>query len=187
MITRILLVATLLLVLVAAQAAGTLGQSSSPKGDVERGEYLVSAMACADCHTPWRLGSSGPEPDPELTLSGHPQALVLPPAPDLGGGPWGMAATATHTAWSGPWGVSFTANLTPDEETGIGRWTEQEFLETIRSGRHLGRGREILPPMPWFAFRYLSDQDLRSIFAYLRTLPPIRNRVPQPIAPAEPR
>ena len=187
MITRIFLVSTLALVLLAAHAAGTLGQTSSSKGDVERGKYLVNAMACADCHTPWRLGPSGPEPDPDLALSGHPQNLVLPAAPDLGGGPWGMAAAATHTAWAGPWGVSFTANLTPDEETGIGRWTEQEFLETIRSGRHLGRGREILPPMPWFAFRNLSDEDLRSIFAYLRSLPPIRNRVPQPIAPAASR
>ena len=63
-----------------------------------------------------------------------------------------VPAAATNTAWSGPWGVSFTANLTPDPETGLGRWTLRNFMDTIRSGRHMGRGRPILPPMPWTAY-----------------------------------
>jgi hypothetical protein len=88
------------------------------------------------------------------------------------------------TAWSGPWGTSFTANLTPDPETGSGQWTEQQFVDTIRSGRHLGRGREILPPMPWPAIRNMTDADLKAIFAYLRTIPAIKNRVPDPLPPA---
>jgi hypothetical protein len=88
------------------------------------------------------------------------------------------------TAWSGPWGVSYTANLTPDPETGLGSWTEQQFVDTIRSGRHLGRGRPILPPMPWPAASNLTDADLASIFAYLRTIPAVANRVPDPLPPA---
>lgn len=98
------------------------------------------------------------------------------------------AATAagTNTAWAGPWGVSFTANLTPDENTGIGIWTEDIFMNTIRNGRHWGVARPLPPPMPWQAYRELTDEDLKSVYAYLRSIPPIHNRVPQPLSPAEP-
>lgn len=154
-----------------------------PAALVARGKYLVEAGACADCHTPWHLGPNGPEPDPARTLSGHPADLAMPPAPELPAGPWAVVVSATNTAWSGPWGVSFTANLTPDPETGIGRWTEDVFVAAMRSGRHLGMGRPLLPPMPWPAYAKLTDEDLHALFAYLRTVPPIPNRVPEPIAP----
>ncbi len=87
------------------------------------------------------------------------------------------------TAWAGPWGVSYSANLTPDENTGIGSWSEETFVGALRTGRHMGVSRPILPPMPWGAFRNLIDEDLRSIYAYLRTVPPVRNRVPEPLPP----
>jgi mono/diheme cytochrome c family protein len=150
---------------------------------VARGEYLVKSMGCGDCHTPTKVGPDGPEPDQSRTLSGHPGSLVMPPAPPPSG-PWIASVGATMTAWSGPWGVSYTANLTPDPETGLGQWTEQQFVDTIRSGRHLGRGRPILPPMPWPAASNLTDADLASIFAYLRTIPAVVNRVPDPLPPA---
>ncbi|MFZ5663430.1 MAG: c-type cytochrome [Pseudomonadota bacterium] len=92
--------------------------------------------------------------------------------------------SATNTAWAGPWGVSYTANLTPDPDTGLGKWTVRNFIDTIRSGRHLGRGRPILPPMPIQMYRHMTDQDLEAIYTYLRTLPPIRNAVPEPQPPA---
>lgn len=152
-----------------------------------RGKYLVSTSACMDCHTPWKMGRNGPEPDLSRTLSGHPEQLRLPQPPVLPDGPWVMTAAATNTAWSGPWGVSFTANLTPDPETGIGKWTPEDFKATIRTGRHMGRGREVLPPMPIMVYNNFTDADLEAIFAYLRTLPPIRNRVPEPLAPPAPR
>ena len=94
-------------------------------------------------------------------------------------------ATSTNTAFAGPWGVSFTANLTPDRETGLGNWTEQMFITAIRTGRHEGKGRPILPPMPWPMLSNLNDDDLRGIFAYLQSLKPVRNRVPAPIDPPE--
>jgi cytochrome c553 len=153
----------------------------------ERGGYLVTAMGCGDCHTPWVLGSNGPEPDKMRKLSGHPMDLVMPEAPALPEGPWQVVLSGTNTAWAGPWGVSFTANLTPDPETGLGRWTAEDFIATLRSGRHLGRGREILPPMPWPAISQLSDEDLRAMFAYLQSLPPVENRVPAPRPPAAAR
>ena len=156
----------------------TTTESADP---VARGKYLVSAMGCHDCHTPWKMGPQGPAPDMTRALSGHPADMVMPPPPKLPEGPWVMTAGATMTAWSGPWGVSFTANLTPDPETGLGKWTPEMFLTAIRTGRHEGKGRPILPPMPWTMYRNLNDEDLRAIFSYLRSLPPIANRVPQPI------
>lgn len=150
---------------------------------VERGAYLVTVGGCNDCHTPLKPGPNGPEPDRSRLLSGHPQQLVMPPSPALPEGPWGVTVAVTNTAWAGPWGVSFTANLTPDAETGTGTWSEQDFIDTLRSGRHLGRGRQTLPPMPWFNYAEMTDEDLGAIYAYLRSVPPVSNRVPDPVPP----
>jgi mono/diheme cytochrome c family protein len=168
-----------------ARAATTAGPITSTD-QVARGRYLVSTSACMDCHTPLKMGPNGPEPDLARLLSGHPESLVMPPVPALPEGPWLMIGSATNTAWAGPWGVSFTANLTPDPETGLGRWTAEDFKRTIRTGRHLGRGREILPPMPIPVYNNFSDADLEAVFAYLRTIPPVKNRVPEPWAPPAP-
>ena len=149
---------------------------------VARGKYVVTVSGCNDCHTPWIAGPNGPEPDMSRMLSGHPEGDALPPAP-APSGPWIVAAAATNTAWSGPWGVSFTANLTPDPETGLGRWTQRNFTETLRTGRHMGRGRAILPPMPIPMYKHFTDADLEAIFAYLQSIPPVRNRVPEPLPP----
>jgi mono/diheme cytochrome c family protein len=150
-----------------------------PAAAVERGRYLVTAMGCNDCHTPWKPGANGPEPDMSRMLSGHPEQVKVSPLPasSLGNG-WEWAGLATNTAYTGPWGISYAANLTPDRNTGIGIWTEDIFVRAIRTGRHWGTSRPIMPPMPWQAFRNLSDQDLQSIFAYLRTIPPVTNHVP---------
>jgi len=150
-----------------------------------RGEYLVKIMGCNDCHTPWAMGANGPGPDMTRMLSGHPQDLKITAAPSLGEGPWVWAATGTNTAFAGPWGVSFTANLTPDPETGLGKWNEETFVRAIRTGKHEGQGRPILPPMPWPMYRNATDEDLGAVFAYLQTIPAIKNRVPQPLDPPE--
>ena len=166
----------------AAQAAAP----AQPTGaQLERGRYLVTTSGCHDCHTPWKMGAQGPEPDMSRMLSGHPQEVVMPPAPRLPEGPWVGTMAATNTAWSGPWGTSFTANLTPDGETGLGRWTLENFREAIRTGRHMGRGRPILPPMPYPMYRHMTDEDLAAIFAYLQTIPAIQNRVPDPLPPSQ--
>jgi len=153
---------------------------------VERGKYLVMAMACNDCHTPLKMGAQGPEPDMSRFLSGHPEQLQMPPAPKLMEGPWMWSGAATNTAFAGPWGVSYAANLTPDRLTGLGIWDEATFVKTIRTGRHWGVARPILPPMPWQAFRNLNDEDLRSIYAFLRTVKPIKNQVPDAIVAPPP-
>lgn len=179
-VTATLVAGALLATSAPAAAAGKAG----PK--VERGRYLVNTAGCHDCHTPFRMGERGPEPDMSRALSGHPQALQMPPAPALPAGPWGVVSSVTNTAWAGPWGVSYTANLTPDAETGLGRWSERDFVQTVRTGRHLGRGRELLPPMPIPAYQHFTDADLQAIYAYLRTVPAVSNRVPEPNPPAAP-
>jgi hypothetical protein len=92
-----------------------------------------------------------------------------------------ISINPTYTAFAGPWGVSYAINLTPDKETGIGKWTEEKFVLSMRTGQHLGdpKGRPVLPPMPWKHYQSVTDDDLRSIWAYLRTVPPVRNAVPQ--------
>jgi mono/diheme cytochrome c family protein len=152
---------------------------------VARGQYLVSTSGCHDCHTPFKPGPNGAEPDMTRALSGHPQSLVMPPAPQLPPGPWLVTMAATNTAFAGPWGVSFTANLTPDAETGLGQWTLKNFMDTIRTGRHMGRGRPVLPPMPIPVYNNFTDEDLEAVYSYLRTIPPISNRVPEPQPPAQ--
>ena len=79
--------------------------------------------------------------------------------------------------------MSFAANLTPDQNTGIGIWTEDMFLEAIKGGKHMGKGRQILPPMPWMYYGQLKEDDLKAMFAYLKSLPPVSNRVPVPLGP----
>ena len=117
-------------------------------------------------------------------LSGHPEQMRAAAARRRPHGPWVVAAAATNTAWSGPWGMSFTANLTPDAETGLGKWTLRNFTDTIRTGRHLGRGRPILPPMPIPMYKHFTDEDLEAVFIYLQTIPAVKNHVPEPLPPA---
>ena len=152
---------------------------------VKRGAYLVGYGGCNDCHTPKLVTPKGPEPDPNRLLSGHPSTEKLPEIPPgiIGPEKWGALTNNDLTAWVGPWGVSFAANLTPDIRTGLGGWTEELFIKTMRTGKHLGVGREILPPMPWYTLAVLTDGDLGAIFAYLGSIEPIENEVPQPVSP----
>lgn len=163
-------------------AAGDNGAGKADK--IARGKYLVSTSGCHDCHTPFKMGPNGPEPDMSHMLAGHPEGLVMPPAPKLPDGPWLVTSAATNTAWAGPWGVSYTANLTPDAETGMGKWTLKNFKDTIRTGRHMGRGRPVLPPMPIPAYNNFTDADLEAVYAYLQSIPAVKNRVPEPTPPA---
>ncbi len=166
-----------------APAAGEGATAGDRAAQIARGERLVTLGGCNDCHTPLVMGPNGPERDTTHFLAGHPQELALPPAPELSPGPWIATMAGTMTAWSGPWGTTFTANLTPDRETGLGNWTAQDFIATMRTGRHLGKGRRILPPMPMEVLVKYTDEELGAVFAYLQSLKPVKNRVPAPIEP----
>ncbi len=185
-----LLVLSLPLALVLAHCAQQANAAANPNAaKIERGRMLVIGGACHDCHTPKKFGPKGPEPDMDRMLSGHPaDSPALTPYQPAPGSPWVVATTADLTAWSGPWGVSFPANLTPDKVTGLrsGVWTEALFIKALRTGKHMGTSRDILPPMPWNFYGKLSDDDLKAIWAYLGTIKPIHNQVPDPIPPPAP-
>lgn len=152
---------------------------------IARGKFLTTVGVCNDCHSPKIFTDKGPVPDSTRLLSGASENTKIPsvPAGLIGPSAWGAVGSNDFTVWVGPWGASFSANLTPDQVTGIGAWTEESFINAMRNGKHLGTGRDILPPMPWYAFATLSDQDLKAIFAYLKSLKPVQNMVPQPIPP----
>lgn len=150
-------------------------------GLVKRGEYLVNTIGCDDCHSPKEMGPKGPQLIADKRLSGYPSDRPLPPidTAHLGKG-WALMF-ADLTAAVGPWGVSFASNLTSDE-TGIGNWTEAQFINSLRKGKFKGldTGRDLLPPMPWQNFKNLTDEDLRSIYAFLKTTKPVKNIAPAP-------
>lgn len=165
----------------AAEAEAAVKSRAVPAVDaVERGRYLVTVAGCNDCHTPFKAGPNGPEPDMARMLAGHPQELRMPPAP-AGQGAWIWSGAATNTAFAGPWGVSYATNLTPEPNTGLGIWTEELFIRALRTGRHWGQARPILPPMPWQNYSRMTDEDLKAMYAYLRTIPPVVNSVPESV------
>jgi hypothetical protein len=169
-----------------AGAAGSALAQPNPKA-VKRGAYLVDVGSCDDCHTPWVFDPArgAPRPDMIRRLSGHP-AGAPGPASKLEGHDIGVIGP-TFTSFLLPFGVVFAPNLTPDQDTGMGTWTEEMFVRALKTGRHLGSpsARPILPPMPWEHTAKLEDADLKAMFAFLRTLPPIRNPVPDHQVPAE--
>jgi hypothetical protein len=146
---------------------------------------FVIGGGCHDCHTPMKPGPNGAEPDMSKMLSGHPESITIT-APMKPVGPWVVATNATNTAWSGPWGVSFAANLTPDKETGL-NMTERNFVIALKTGAHLGTARPVLPPMPWPWYGQLGEDALKDIYAYLLTVPALKNQVPAPIPLPESR
>lgn len=147
------------------------------------GKYIVSTSGCDDCHTPKIFTEAGPVFDTTRLLSGYQQDEVLPSL-DVNalGGKW-AATVMSLTAWVGPWGISYASNLTPDNATGIGTLSEEMFIKTMREGKWMGVGRPLLPPMPWQVYGMKTDQDLKAIYAYLKSLKPIHNEVPQPTPP----
>jgi hypothetical protein len=150
---------------------------------IKRGEYLVNAVGCHDCHTPKKPTDRGMTLDTDRLLSGHPADETL--------GPYDQETTKSYVLFSmgqttaiGPWGTSFASNLTPDD-TGLGSWTEDQFLTAIKKGLYKGLegSRPLLPPMPWETISKFSDEDLKAIFAYLKSIKPVENVVPSAIPP----
>jgi len=150
---------------------------------VKMGEYLVNTIGCDDCHSPKVMGPKGPEVDMSKRFSGHPADQALPKV-DAAQTKSYILFSPGQTAYVGPWGTSYAANITSDQ-TGIGNWTEQQFIKAMREGKSKGLdgGRMILPPMPWLNLAKLKDQDLKAVFAYLKSTTPIENHVPSPLPP----
>jgi mono/diheme cytochrome c family protein len=171
----------------AAAAPAAPAQPAAPSGEAlaARGAQLVNMGGCGDCHTPMRFEPAlgMPVPNRALMLSGHPQGAPEP-ASEPGKGDQAVIG-ATFTSFRLPFGVVYSANLTPDKETGLGKWTAEQFIATMRTGHEKGNGRQLLPPMPWQNLSTATDEDLRAIFAYLQSIPAVKNKVPAPNVPAE--
>jgi mono/diheme cytochrome c family protein len=148
--------------LLALLASGALGIAPLSKAaadpQTERGKYLVSLGGCIDCHTPgYFLG----KPDFSRALGGSEVGFEIP----------GL-------------GVFHGPNLTPDKETGLGNWTPNEIVAAITKGERPD-GRELAPIMPWKSFAVLTKDDALALAAYLKSLPPVKNKVPGPFGPNE--
>lgn len=189
--TRYAIIPAVMAAALLSMAANTGEQPSKPAAKnkpaaktamVERGRYLVTVAGCNDCHTPMRVTPLGPLADFDRSLSGHPQDASDPEGKL---GETDIALTGTDlTVWRQPFGVVYARNLTP-HKTGLGEWTEAQFIKTIRRGRHQGDGRALLPPMPWYNYASMSNDDLKAVWAYLRSIKPIDNTVPDPKVPPQ--
>lgn len=154
------------------------------ESQVKWGEHLITIGGCNDCHTPKKMTPMGPDNDSSLLLSGHPANMPPPDVDRKAMESKGYAITQTLTAWVGPWGISYAANLTSDS-SGIGDWNEDRFILCLREGKWegLAGSRQLLPPMPWAGIKLMSDDELKAIFAYLKSTKPIKNIVPVAAAP----
>ena len=148
---------------------------------IKRGKYLMVTSACHDCHSPKIMTPQGPVIDSARLLSGHPKDNPIPKI--IMSNDWIMFNNEL-TAFVGPWGLSFAANLTP-HDTGTGSWSFEQFKTAIRKGKFKGLegSRSLLPPMPWEMYQTFTDDDLMAIFTYLKSIKPIDNLVPYPVAP----
>jgi hypothetical protein len=158
--------------------------SISFESQLKWGEHLVTILDCNVCHTPKKMTSHGPVLDNSLLLSGHPAEMPRIEIDRKEFESKGLTVALDFTEWIGPWGVSFAANLTPDD-TGIGNWTEEQFILALREGKYKGLSgsRLLLPPMPWEMYGKMTDDEIKAIFAYLKSIKPISNIVPPPIPP----
>jgi mono/diheme cytochrome c family protein len=151
------LVAGIASTLALAASCTVAGSRSADTGQLTRGQYLVTIMACGDCHTPGALAGSR---DPSRPLAGSEVGFGLGPGR----------------------GVVYPKNLTPDRDTGLGAWTDDEIVRAIRQG--VARdGRPLIPVMPWPSYAVLTPEDARAIVAYLRTIPAVKHQVPADVKP----
>jgi mono/diheme cytochrome c family protein len=147
--------------LLAGAAAATivwLSSGAQAQDPIARGKYLASFGGCTDCHTP---GYFFGKPDEKRYLAGSEVGFEIP----------GM-------------GVFHGPNLTPDKETGLGGWSDQEIVTAMTTGVRPDK-RILAPIMPWKALAQLTKDDANAIVAYLRSIPPVKNKVPGPFGPSE--
>ena len=144
--------------LVSVAGALAIAPAQADDAQIARGKYLVIVAGCSDCHTPGALLGA---PDMKRYLGGSDVGFAIP----------GL-------------GVSVGQNLTPDKETGLGDWTTEQIIAAIRNGK-TPEGRDLSPVMPFAAFSHLADADAEAIAAFLKSLPPVSNKVKN-FGPKEP-
>lgn len=168
-----------LVILNACNSASEAKPAIAAEDLVKRGEYLVTIMGCDDCHSPKRMGPQGPELVPGKRFSGFPGDFKTPPLDSNATKNGWVSLWADLTSAVGPWGQTYAANITSDS-TGIGTWTEAQFKKAFTEGKYKGldNARPLMPPMPWQNFRNMKDEDVKAIFAFLKSTQPVNNVVP---------
>lgn len=158
----------------------TVAQYGAYDSQVKWGEHLVKVGGCNDCHTPKKMGPNGPELDMSLMLSGHPAQMPPVDFDPKEAAKKNLIVTQTFTSWTGPWGTTYAPNLTSDS-TGIGNWKEEQFVKCLHEKKWMGldNTRPLMPPMSLMPVTEMSDDELKAIFAYLKTTPAIKNVAPQ--------
>ncbi|BBK32880.1 mono/diheme cytochrome c family protein [Stella humosa] len=145
--------------LLAAAAIAAAFPATAQDNRLARGKYLASIMDCGGCHTP---GVFMGKPDMTRPLGGESVGFEIP----------GL-------------GIFYPPNLTPDRETGLGKWTEADIIKAVRTGVRPD-GRELAPIMPWRAYAALTDNDARALAAYLKSLKPVANAAPAMVGAGQP-
>lgn len=141
-------------------AGGWIAASAGAQAqDIQRGEYLVKIMDCAGCHTPGALAG---QPDGTKPLGGSTIGFEIP----------GL-------------GIFYPPNLTPDNDTGLGKWSEDDMVKAIRTGARPD-GRQLVPIMPYMSYAALTDADARDLVAYLKSVKPISHQAPANVKAGEP-
>ncbi len=129
-----------------------LAQGKGIQDKIARGEYLVTIMDCAGCHTPGALRG---QPDMARQLAGSDVGFQIP----------GL-------------GIFYPPNLTSDRATGLGAWSEADIVKAVRTGARPD-GRQLVPVMPYHNYARLADADAQALAAYLKQLKPIANKAPE--------
>ncbi|HLO37976.1 MAG TPA: c-type cytochrome [Lacibacter sp.] len=157
----------------------TTEAAPSAEDNLKEGERLVASLDCEICHSPKRMGPKGPEVIPELRFGGHQAGTELPPYDEKTVKAGWALFSPDFTTIIGPWGQSYAGNISSDS-TGIGMWSEEQFKKVIREGKFKGMDntRPILPPMPWEAYKNLTDAEISKVFAFLKSTKPVKNVVP---------
>ena len=144
----------------AAAAAGLMSFTFAARAEtqVERGAYLAHIMDCGGCHN---TGAFTPQPNLETPLAGSDIGFEVP----------GL-------------GVFYPPNLTPDQETGLGKWSDDEVITAFTTGVRPD-GRQLAPAMPWMSYGHINSDDAAALVAYLRSLPAVSHKVPGPFGPQD--
>jgi mono/diheme cytochrome c family protein len=130
-------------------AASPLAAADNAK--VKRGEYLANIMDCGGCHT---TGALIGKPDPAMYVAGSTVGFQIP----------GL-------------GIFYPPNLTPDNDTGLGKWTEADIIKAVRTGERPD-GRMLVPAMPYHSYAKLNNADASALATYLKSLKPISHQAP---------
>ena len=179
-VSKLTIIAVVTMISVSCDIKKNNPSNFSPE-QIKEGEILVMEGRCNYCHTPEITDG---EANYGKILFGHPADKTIPELPGVpvGSQQWmEFISELDSTVWIAGDKIVFSANITPDKETGIGTWSKEDFINTIRTGIHPGWKKKLNKPMPWLDYARLSNEQLTSIYSYLMSQQPVVNKVQGPV------